>query len=79
MTEYSLTHRENLLYDVVKGLHSHEDKPLHSLKVTFMSDEGEVLVAFLGAWSALDAIAQDLYFDENYDWKEACSARVETY
>lgn len=74
-----LKYREELLYSLAEKVHYHADKPMYSLKVTFLDQAGNFLAEFYGFSTALNVIVQDLCCNEEWDWSEAFNVRLELY
>jgi hypothetical protein len=70
--------REQLLADLVHQLDNFENQKLASIRVRFYKGP-EMLKEFLGLKPALDALANNLYWDEEGDWSDADRVKADTY
>lgn len=64
-----------LLQQIAAGVNKHKNVPAQCLRVTFRTDDDEYEFNLA---SALDVLANDLYWDERGDWSEAKIAMVES-
>jgi hypothetical protein len=79
MAEYNLKHRDDLLAELASALKPFDNNRLSDLKVTFMDEDKNDLVAYHGLGPALEILVNDLYWGEQGDWSHARHIRVETY
>lgn len=71
-----LRFKDELLQQIATGISQQNPKTkIGTLKVTFKTDDAEY---DFGLSEALDAIANDLYWDERGNWSNATLARVTT-
>jgi hypothetical protein len=74
--EYNLKHRDDLLSDIATGLgEGSADSRLSNIYVVFHCGADSYRFSLE---SALDQIANDLYWDDRGNWSEATTATVET-
>jgi len=80
MPEYVLENRDSLLHDIAEALRDSrlEKTATVNLRVCFFEDD-ELLVEFLGLQGAIEAIAHDVYWNEESNWASANRAEVDTY
>lgn len=69
-----IKHWEKLLQDIATGIHRYDEQCARNLSVVFVTETAEYRFILV---TALNIIANDLYWDERGDWSEATSARVE--
>lgn len=73
-----LMHRDKLLSDIAEGLWPliKNRTPLHCIEVVFFDEDGQGVAFDLRG--AIDAIANDKFWDERGDWSQANKAVVRT-
>lgn len=69
-----IENKQALLNDIAAGVKRESRHEVDVLEVVFVTPEGEEFVFELG--QALDALANDSYWDERGNWANATSARV---
>ena len=73
-----MTNREALLESVVSQLRLFERSALVHVRVRLFQGS-EMVKEFLGLVPALDALVNNMFWDEEGNWREADSAMVDTY
>lgn len=76
MSEWKIKNRETLLQNIAAGLNHRKTSCLVHLEAVFYED-GEVVMK-RDVPTALDYLANDIYWDEDSDWSNADTASVET-
>lgn len=69
-------HRK-LLQDIADGLKANHNVRVHDLQVRMYSAKEADVVLVRDVPTALDYLANDIWWDENGEWADACEARVE--
>jgi hypothetical protein len=72
---YEIRHREGLLQNIASGLSRFQENKIYNLQVRFLEDGKTVLKADVP--TALDYLANDIYWNEESDWSNANIAVVE--
>lgn len=78
----NIKHQRELLQQIAAGVKKHDGARVHNLKVTLQVDpvdgpEGQDYEFDLA--TALDCLANDIYWDDRGNWAEARLAKVETF
>lgn len=78
----NLKHADALLADIARDLKALEHRnngrtPVGVIEVAFCSDDGKEIVT-MGLGAALDALANDIYWNEEANWSDAQRALVRT-
>ena len=79
--EYPVTelrHRDRLLSDIASGFLANDRRNLVNLRVRLFHGD-EMVKEYLGGAQALDAVVEGVYWDDEGNWSEADSAKVDTY
>lgn len=71
-----MKNREKLLADLVSQLKRVRSYSLEVIEVDLYDEDGNWLKKFGGLDTALDALVNDLYWDENGNWSSATTIKV---
>ena len=74
---WNLKHREQLLSDLAAKTRTRTER-LINIRVR-LTHKQLVIKEFLGFGAALDALVNDLYWDEEGNWSEADGLLIDTY
>jgi len=72
--EPTIKNKTDLLLNIAHGLNKHDTCKISDLEVVLLEDGEEVLRA--GVATALDYLANDIYWNEESDWRNANLAEV---
>jgi hypothetical protein len=74
MENQKIKHLTDLLQNIAAGVNHHQSHRVYALEVVLFEDDKEVLRTNLA--TILDYLANDIYWNEESDWRNANRAKV---